>query len=125
MEFFRQPNDFIHDEISRGGIVEFVRKQIQRTQAFEEIGSRVMWELGQSHSAIVHALHVASEDFRLMFGEVDWLVGSRGPARRSCRFQEFRALSERLSMDGEGLLVGFLAGEDFESLFEVESAFRK
>lgn len=54
-----------------------------------------------------------------MLGELDWLVGTRGPASRACGFQKSRALSEGLPMDDEQLLIGFLAGEDFEGLFEV------
>lgn len=54
-----------------------------------------------------------------MLGEVNWLSPG-GPASRACGFQEFRALSEGLLMDDEQLLIGLLAGEYFEGLFEVE-----
>jgi len=69
---------------------------------------------------MIHALHVAGKNFRLVLGEVDRLVGAKSPAKRDCGFQKFRAFDERLSMDSEAFLVGFLAGEDFECLFVVE-----
>jgi hypothetical protein len=66
-------------------------------------------------------LHVAVKIRRFVLGEIHWLVGARSSARRGCSFQKLRALSEEISVDGEALLIGSLAGEYFESFFEAES----
>lgn len=56
-----------------------------------------------------------------MSGKVYWLADTESPAIRACSFQEFRALSEGLPIDDEVLLTAFIAGENFQGLFEVES----
>jgi hypothetical protein len=66
-------------------------------------------------------LHEAFKTRRFVLGEIHWLIGARSPARRGCSFQKLRALSEEISVDGETLLIGSLAGEYFESFFEAES----
>jgi len=121
MVLLRSPHYLVDDEIGRGDIFELLCEQVQHDQASQGLSSCVVWELRRSHTSEIHALHIAVEDLRFMLSEVDWLVDATSPARRACGFQKFGTFDEKLSMDNEALLVGLLASEDFESIFEVVS----